>query len=127
MFNAQGLGPKRCGSFARRLRHRGTRVLRVRVRALFLSTRKRPASPPRNACQQALELTIPTRCKRPSRQGANPEDLRKLPDTDLRQVADELRAELLMRSRSPAAIWRGLGVVELTVALIMSSTRRATG
>jgi 1-deoxy-D-xylulose-5-phosphate synthase len=49
---------------------------------------------------------------------ATPEDLRKLPDTDLRQVADELRAELLDAvSVTGGHLGAGLGVVELTVAL----------
>ncbi|HTJ63945.1 MAG TPA: 1-deoxy-D-xylulose-5-phosphate synthase N-terminal domain-containing protein, partial [Alphaproteobacteria bacterium] len=47
-----------------------------------------------------------------------PEDLRKLPDTDLRQLADELRAELLDAvSVTGGHLGAGLGVVELTVAI----------
>ena len=33
-----------------------------------------------------------------------PADLRRLPEADLRQLADELRAELIDAGRSPAAI-----------------------
>src|ERR1700742_2664660 len=49
---------------------------------------------------------------------ATPEELRKLPDTDLRQLADELRAELLDAvSVTGGHLGAGLGVVELTVAI----------
>jgi len=47
-----------------------------------------------------------------------PEDLRKLTDADLRQVADELRAETIDAvSVTGGHLGAGLGVVELTVAL----------
>lgn len=47
-----------------------------------------------------------------------PEDLRKLPDSDLRQVADELRQETINAvSVTGGHLGAGLGVVELTVAL----------
>ncbi|KPF65849.1 1-deoxy-D-xylulose-5-phosphate synthase [Bosea sp. AAP35] len=47
-----------------------------------------------------------------------PEDLRKLPDSDLRQVADELRLETIDAvSVTGGHLGAGLGVVELTVAL----------
>jgi 1-deoxy-D-xylulose-5-phosphate synthase len=47
-----------------------------------------------------------------------PADLRKLPEADLRQVADELRAELIDAvSITGGHFGAGLGVVELTVAL----------
>ncbi|NOT69937.1 MAG: 1-deoxy-D-xylulose-5-phosphate synthase [Hyphomicrobium sp.] len=47
-----------------------------------------------------------------------PEDLRKLPATDLRQLADELRAETVDAvSHTGGHLGAGLGVVELTVAL----------
>lgn len=47
-----------------------------------------------------------------------PEDLRKLPESDLRQVADELRAETIDAvSVTGGHLGAGLGVVELTVAL----------
>ena len=47
-----------------------------------------------------------------------PADLRKLPESDLRQVADELRAELIDAvSITGGHFGAGLGVVELTVAL----------
>lgn len=48
----------------------------------------------------------------------SPEDLRRLPSTDLRQVADELRADLIDAvSRTGGHLGAGLGVVELTVAI----------
>ena len=47
-----------------------------------------------------------------------PADLRRLPEADLRQVADELRAELIDAvSITGGHLGAGLGVVELTVAL----------
>jgi 1-deoxy-D-xylulose-5-phosphate synthase len=47
-----------------------------------------------------------------------PADLRKLPESDLRQVADELRAELIDAvSITGGHFGAGLGVVEMTVAL----------
>src|SRR5437868_2537296 len=47
-----------------------------------------------------------------------PQDLRALPKSDLRQVADELRAELIdVVSVTGGHLGAGLGVVELTVAL----------
>ena len=47
-----------------------------------------------------------------------PEDLRKLPETDMRQVADELRAETIDAvSVTGGHLGAGLGVVELTVAI----------
>lgn len=47
-----------------------------------------------------------------------PADLRKLPDSDLRQLADELRAEVINTvSVTGGHLGSGLGVVELTVAL----------
>ncbi|KTQ97675.1 1-deoxy-D-xylulose-5-phosphate synthase [Aureimonas ureilytica] len=49
---------------------------------------------------------------------ASPEDLRRLPQSDLRQVADELRADLIDAvSRTGGHLGAGLGVVELTVAI----------
>jgi len=49
---------------------------------------------------------------------AVPADLRRLPESDLRQVADELRAELIDAvSITGGHFGAGLGVVELTVAL----------
>ncbi|WP_062231607.1 1-deoxy-D-xylulose-5-phosphate synthase [Aureimonas sp. N4] len=49
---------------------------------------------------------------------ASPEDLRRLPPSDLRQVADELRADLIDAvSRTGGHLGAGLGVVELTVAI----------
>lgn len=48
----------------------------------------------------------------------SPEDLRKLPEADLRQVAHELRAETIEAvSVTGGHLGAGLGVVELTVAL----------
>ncbi|MEJ1157868.1 1-deoxy-D-xylulose-5-phosphate synthase [Prosthecomicrobium sp. N25] len=48
----------------------------------------------------------------------NPEDLRRLPETSLRQVADELRTETIDAvSVTGGHLGAGLGVVELTVAL----------
>src|SRR5487761_412964 len=47
-----------------------------------------------------------------------PSDLRLLPESDLRQVADELRAELIDSvAVTGGHLGAGLGVVELTVAL----------
>jgi len=47
-----------------------------------------------------------------------PEDLRRLPEADLRSVADELRQEMIDAvSRTGGHLGAGLGVVELTVAL----------
>ncbi len=47
-----------------------------------------------------------------------PADLRKLPESDLRQVADELRTEMIDAvSVTGGHLGAGLGVVELTVAL----------
>ncbi|MBB3998844.1 1-deoxy-D-xylulose-5-phosphate synthase [Aureimonas pseudogalii] len=49
---------------------------------------------------------------------ASPEDLRRLPEADLRQVADELRRDLVDAvSRTGGHLGAGLGVVELTVAI----------
>ncbi len=48
----------------------------------------------------------------------SPEALRRLPDSDLRQLADELRAETISAvSVTGGHLGAGLGVVELTVAL----------
>ncbi len=47
-----------------------------------------------------------------------PEDLRRLPESDLKQVAAELRAETIEAvSVTGGHLGAGLGVVELTVAL----------
>ena len=47
-----------------------------------------------------------------------PPELRKLPERDLKQVADELRAEMIDAvSVTGGHLGAGLGVVELTVAL----------
>jgi 1-deoxy-D-xylulose-5-phosphate synthase len=47
-----------------------------------------------------------------------PEDLRKLPESDLRQFADELREEMIEAvSVTGGHLGAGLGVIELTVAL----------
>ncbi|MBA4208986.1 MAG: 1-deoxy-D-xylulose-5-phosphate synthase [Parvibaculum sp.] len=49
---------------------------------------------------------------------ATPAELRALPESDLRQVADELRAEVIDAvSQTGGHLGAGLGVVELTVAL----------
>ncbi len=49
---------------------------------------------------------------------STPEDLRRLPETDLRQVAAELRAETIDAvSVTGGHLGAGLGVVELTVAI----------
>ncbi|WP_062203141.1 1-deoxy-D-xylulose-5-phosphate synthase [Aureimonas sp. AU12] len=49
---------------------------------------------------------------------ASPEDLRRLAEADLRQVADELRLDLVDAvSRTGGHLGAGLGVVELTVAI----------
>ena len=48
----------------------------------------------------------------------SPEDLRKFPETDLRQIADELRAETIDAvSVTGGHLGAGLGVVELTAAI----------
>jgi len=64
-------------------------------------------------------LTIPNRLETPLLDLApTPEALRQLPDSDLRQLADELRAELLDAvSVTGGHLGAGLGVVELTVAI----------
>ena len=47
-----------------------------------------------------------------------PADLRKLPESDLRQLADELREEMIdVVSTTGGHLGAGLGVVELTVAV----------
>lgn len=47
-----------------------------------------------------------------------PKDLRKLPESDLRQFADELREDTIRQvSKTGGHLGAGLGVVELTVAL----------
>src|SRR4249919_471687 len=47
-----------------------------------------------------------------------PEDLRRLPEADLRQLADELRSETISAvAVTGGHLGAGLGVVELTVAL----------
>ncbi|MEQ1613036.1 MAG: 1-deoxy-D-xylulose-5-phosphate synthase N-terminal domain-containing protein, partial [Hyphomicrobiaceae bacterium] len=47
-----------------------------------------------------------------------PEDLRRLPATELRQLADELRTETIDAvSITGGHLGAGLGVIELTVAL----------
>ncbi len=47
-----------------------------------------------------------------------PEDLRKLPESDLKQLADELRQEMVSAvSVTGGHLGAGLGVIELTVAL----------
>ncbi|WP_245414867.1 1-deoxy-D-xylulose-5-phosphate synthase [Aureimonas flava] len=49
---------------------------------------------------------------------ASPADLRRLPEASLRQVADELRQDLIDAvSRTGGHLGAGLGVVELTVAI----------
>jgi len=49
---------------------------------------------------------------------ATPADLRRLPESDLRQVAEELRAETISAvAVTGGHLGAGLGVVELTVAL----------
>ncbi|EFG2587283.1 1-deoxy-D-xylulose-5-phosphate synthase, partial [Escherichia coli] len=49
---------------------------------------------------------------------AIPADLRALPESDLKQVADELRLEMIDAvSVTGGHLGAGLGVVELTVAL----------
>ena len=57
-----------------------------------------------------------------------PSDLKTLTDAQLRQLADELRAETISAvSVTGGHLGAGLGVVELTVALhAVSSIRRAT-
>ncbi|MEX0838215.1 MAG: 1-deoxy-D-xylulose-5-phosphate synthase N-terminal domain-containing protein, partial [Parvibaculum sp.] len=49
---------------------------------------------------------------------SSPADLRAFPESDLRQLADELRAEMIDAvSVTGGHLGAGLGVVELTVAL----------
>ena len=64
-------------------------------------------------------MTIPNTLQTPLLdQAPTPAALRKLSDTDLHQLADELRAELLDAvSVTGGHLGAGLGVVELTVAL----------
>ena len=48
----------------------------------------------------------------------SPDDLRRLPETSLKQVADELRSETIGAvAVTGGHLGAGLGVVELTVAL----------
>ena len=48
----------------------------------------------------------------------SPEDLRRFEESDLRQIADEVRADLIDAvSQTGGHLGAGLGVVELTVAL----------
>ena len=58
-----------------------------------------------------------------------PEALRRLPDADLRQIADELRAETISAvSVTGGHLGSALGVIELTVAVhAVFDTHRATG
>ena len=58
-----------------------------------------------------------------------PEDLRRIPEADLRQLADELRQETVDAvSVTGGHLGAGLGVVELTVALHhVFDTPQATG
>jgi len=64
-------------------------------------------------------LSIPNRLQTPLLDRApTPDALRLLPESDLKQLADELRAELLDAvSVTGGHLGAGLGVVELTVAL----------
>ena len=49
---------------------------------------------------------------------ASPDDLRRLPEASLRQLADELRTETISAvAVTGGHLGAGLGVVELTVAL----------
>ena len=49
-----------------------------------------------------------------------PSDLRKFDKKELRQISDELRTELIdVVSETGGHLGAGLGVVELTVALLM--------
>jgi len=66
-------------------------------------TSKKPASPSKTPLLDTIDI---------------PADLRKLPDSSLRQLADELRAEVINTvSITGGHLGSGLGVVELTVAL----------
>ena len=57
-----------------------------------------------------------------------PEDLRKLSDSELPQLAKELRDDMISAvSKTGGHLGAGLGVVELTIASTMFSTRRKTG
>ncbi len=57
-----------------------------------------------------------------------PDDLRQLDEAQLRQVADELRAETIDAvSVTGGHLGAGLGVVELTVALHYVFDTRMTG
>ena len=64
-------------------------------------------------------MTIPNTLQTPLLdQAPTPDKLRQLDEADLRQVADELRAELLDAvSVTGGHLGAGLGVVELTVAI----------
>jgi hypothetical protein len=56
-----------------------------------------------------------------------PADLRKLPESDLPQLAAELRTELIDAVAATGGhLGAGLGVVELTSLCITCSTRRTT-
>ncbi|MEN0086842.1 MAG: 1-deoxy-D-xylulose-5-phosphate synthase N-terminal domain-containing protein, partial [Pseudomonadota bacterium] len=66
-----------------------------------------------------MTATTPIRPHTPLLDTVNePSDLRNVDDSDLRQVADELRAELIDAvSVTGGHLGSALGVVELTVAL----------
>jgi 1-deoxy-D-xylulose-5-phosphate synthase len=68
---------------------------------------------------KGVDLTISNTLRTPLLDSApNPDALRRLDESDLKQLADELRAELLDAvSVTGGHLGAGLGVVELTVAL----------
>jgi hypothetical protein len=87
----------------------------------------RPARTAKRQSSDALKVwdtfmdanSAPHASKTPLLDGVKiPEDLRKLPESDLRQLADELRTEMIDAvSVTGGHLGAGLGVVELTVAL----------
>ena len=68
-----------------------------------------------DACEFPIDETVDAAARRDP---DTPADLRSLPERDLRQLADELRAETISAvSTTGGHLGAGLGVVELTVAL----------
>ena len=54
-----------------------------------------------------------------------PSDLRKISEINLQKVADEVREEMISAvSETGGHLGAGLGVVELTVALIINASRK---
>ena len=80
---------------------------------------KTPIGPSGQEPEELGSRTISIESKTPLLdKAATPADLRTLDDSELQQVADELRQEVIDAvSRTGGHLGAGLGVVELTVAL----------